>query len=416
MRLNRLTLIEWITAAMLLVYPSAMLTIKGGMNGILILMLLFIIVVRLFRPGAMRATGWESRWTAYVIAMSGMTVAIFLSQVVNGDITAHPHDAPSRYWLCIPVLFFLLRTRPEVIHVVQYAFPLAAILGWGLPHEVDPWGRTGLGTMDLVRFGDIELLLGTLSILSLNWTGRDAMPVRALKLMGFVAGITASIYSGTRGGWLAVPVFMVIVFYFSRARVSPRVLAASSLAVLLGSALAYTFNETVHKRVGAFQADIRAFKQGDRDTSLGIRWELYGAAFEIISKKPLFGIGPVALPEHLKEMKAEGRLTALATEVGSGEIHSDILSKTVGMGLFGAVSILAVYLVPLWLFWRAAGREHGDKKRAGMMGIVFVTGFMVFGMTAEILNLTMTTAFYGFTVATLLAACYNETRRTALAT
>ena len=41
------------------------------------------------------------------------------------------------------------------------------------------------------------------------------------------------------------------------------------------------------------------------------------------------------------------------------------------------------------------------------MGVVFVGGFLVFGLTAEILNLTLAIAFYSFTLAVLLAYCYN---------
>jgi hypothetical protein len=39
--------------------------------------------------------------------------------------------------------------------------------------------------------------------------------------------------------------------------------------------------------------------------------------------------------------------------------------------------------------------------------MVFVSGIFVFGLTVEFLNLTMAAAFYSFTVAALLAACYN---------
>jgi hypothetical protein len=46
-------------------------------------------------------------------------------------------------------------------------------------------------------------------------------------------------------------------------------------------------------------------------------------------------------------------------------------------------------------------------RKAGLLGLVFVSGFIVFGLTSEALNLTMATAFYALTVAVLLAACLN---------
>lgn len=46
-------------------------------------------------------------------------------------------------------------------------------------------------------------------------------------------------------------------------------------------------------------------------------------------------------------------------------------------------------------------------RHSGMLGLLFVSGFMVFGLTVEVLNLTMAAAFYSLTVAVLLAACLN---------
>jgi len=110
---------------------------------------------------------------------------------------------------------------------------------------------------------------------------------------------------------------------------------------------------------------------------------------------------------QMQPMREAGELTPLAAEVGRGEVHSDLLSKTVGMGIFGLASMLAVYAVPFGLFWHATAMVSSIKRRAGVLGIIFVSGFMVFGLTVEILNLTMATAFYSFTIAVLLAACYN---------
>ena len=69
--------------------------------------------------------------------------------------------------------------------------------------------------------------------------------------------------------------------------------------------------------------------------------------------------------------------------------------------------MLSIYLVPFRLFYHAMHSVSNQVRQAGMMGLVFVSGFMVFGLTVEVLNLTMAAAFYSLTVAVLLAACYN---------
>lgn len=77
------------------------------------------------------------------------------------------------------------------------------------------------------------------------------------------------------------------------------------------------------------------------------------------------------------------------------------------MGVFGLIAILASYFVPFRLFWQATKSTSTQIRRAGILGITFVSGFIIFGLTAETLSLTMATAFYSFTVAVLLAVCFN---------
>src|SRR4030065_283894 len=93
----------------------------------------------------------------------------------------------------------------------------------------------------------------------------------------------------------------------------------------------------------------------------------------------------------MQPMEEAGKLTYLDAVYGRGEVHNDILSKAAGMGVF----------------WRATKSALAQVRSAGFLGLAFVSGFFVFGLTVEILNLTMATAFYSFTVAVLLAACYN---------
>jgi O-antigen ligase len=127
----------------------------------------------------------------------------------------------------------------------------------------------------------------------------------------------------------------------------------------------------------------------------------------VFLRHPVFGAGPEGFALETKQMVEAGKLSLEAARLGNAEVHNDILSKTAGMGIFGLFAILAIYLVPFRLFWRATGSSLMQIRRAGILGITFVSGFFVFGLTVEILDLTMATAFYSFTVAVLLAACYN---------
>lgn len=397
--------IEKAATLLLLIYPTLMLTVKGGMNAGLLFMLLLTLMVWVARPIGMNAVVWRREWSIYAAAMFAMSAALFISQSHLQNYTAHPYDAASRYWLAIPVFLLFQRLRLNVFTVLQFAFPVAAITGFLLTRDMG--SRSGIGTLDLIHFGNFELLLGVLSLFSIDWFGRDKFPLRILKVLGFIAGLAASFDSGSRGGWLAIPVFIAIFIYFKTARITPRMIVSMVIAAILAVTLLYSLNTTVHQRVSALASDIATYDQGNRDTSTGIRWQLYKAAVDVFSRNPVFGVGPKGFALEMQPMMEAGKITSTAAELGRAEVHNDILSKAAGMGVFGLIAILAIYFVPFGLFWRVTTSASAQVKRAGILGLTFVSGFFVFGLTVEFLNLTLVTAFYSFTVAVLLAACYN---------
>ncbi|VVC82123.1 O-antigen ligase family protein [Sideroxydans sp. CL21] len=403
-----LLLVEKVASLLLLAYPTLMLAVKGGMNGAFLLMLLLALAVRITRPAGMDKTVWRSEWTIYGISMVAMSAAILISQSYHHNYSAHSYDGASRYWLAIPVFLLLRRLNLKIFEMLQVAFPAAAILGFVLAKKLSegPEIRSGIETLDLIHFGDFELILAMLSLLGINWMGRDGLALKIIKISGFIAGVAASFASGSRGGWLAIPIFVAIFIYFYTAKSLKLIISIATIGTL-STLLFYSLNSTFHQRVNELTSEVAALSHGNQDTSTGIRWQLYKAAVEIFSRHPVFGVGPDGFAQEMTPMMEEGKITPVAAQLGRGEVHNDILNKAVGMGLFGLAAIIAVYLVPIWLFWKATRSVSAQVKRGGVLGIVFVSGFFVSGLTVEILNLTMAIAFYSFTVAVLLAFCYN---------
>lgn len=397
--------VEISAALLLLSYPTLMLVVKGGMNGVFLAMLLLALLVGVIRPASMNAVTWRREWTIYSSAMVALSIAICISQIAHQKYSGHPYDAASRFWLAIPVFMLLRRLRQNVFVVLQYAFPMAAIVGYLLAKDYDLDGRLRMFALNAIPYGNFEIALGMLSLLSIDWLGRDKRLVRILKLCGFTAGLAASLASGSRGGWMAIPVFLVIYIYFKTGRVSARMLLYSLIAGVLVFTLLYSFHDRFSQRVNVFKTEVTMFNQ--EFSSLTNRWRLYKAAVEIFLHQPITGVGPEGFALQMQPMMEAGKLTYLDAVYGRGEVHNDILSKAAGMGIFGLIAILAIYVVPFRMFWKATRSALPHVKRAGFLGVTFVSGFFVFGLTVEILNLTMATAFYSFTVAVLLAVCYN---------
>lgn len=393
---------------LLLVFPILMLTVLGGMNAVLFVCVLIALLVRLHPPRLLAKTEWRSEWWPYVIAMFAVTAAILIIQTYHQNFSAPHYDGPARYWLAIPVFLLLYRLDLRVFDTLQYAFPIAAIVGWVFAND-NIYGEAGISLplLDKIRYGDSMLLLSVLSLLSIDWLSKDVLYLRVLKWSGFGVGLLAAFQSGTRGALLAIPVFVVIYLIFRGKRTSLKSILSGFIlgGIVIGGS--YLASSTVQSRLQQMGADVTNFSQGNRDTSTGIRWQLYSAAVEIIAEHPIFGVGTGGYALQMEPMAAAGKITPMAAELGRGEVHNDILKKTADMGVFGFTALMAVYLVPFWMFRKASRSDSLQIRRAGLMGMFFVSGFMVFGLTAEILNLTMTISFYSFTIAVLLAYCHN---------
>jgi len=402
---NYLRYIETTARILLLVFPVLMLTVLGGMNAVLFASVLIALLVKLHPPRSLVKTEWRSQWWPYVITMFAVTVAILISQTYHQNFGAPHYDGPARYWLAIPVFLLFYRLNLRVFDTLQFAFPIAAITGWFFAEDIGA-GVT-LPLIDKIRYGDSMLMFSMLSLLSIDWLSRDVLYLRALKWAGFLFGLVATLQSGTRGALLAIPVFVAIYLISRGIRLSMKSILGSLALGILVIAGAYISNSTVQNRMQEMATEVTTFDQGNRDTSTGIRWQLYTAAVEIILEHPVFGVGTGGYALQMAPMVAEGKITPIAAEYGRGEVHNDLLKKTADMGVFGLAALMAVYLVPFWMFQKASKSDSMQIQRAGVMGMLFVSGFMVFGLTAEVLNLTMTISFYSFTIAVLLAYCHN---------
>jgi len=129
-----------------------------------------------------------------------------------------------------------------------------------------------------------------LSLLSIDKFSCDKWFWVGLKILGFVAGITASFASGSRGGWLAIPLLLGLLIYFNTGKKSLRLIGFSSLALLLILGWVLVGQSGVNQRLDALKNDAEIYRY-NRDTSTGIRWQLHKAAVDVFVRHPIFGVG-----------------------------------------------------------------------------------------------------------------------------
>ena len=162
--------------------------------------------------------------------------------------------------------------------------------------------RSGRLTSDPIRLADTALILGFLALI-----GVFAAPPRRrwLYLLGPLLALLAIFLTGSRGAIFAAPAMLVVaVFTFLRSKVSALLISVALMVVLV--ALLGLADRLAGARSSTLLIILQSFASGDTvaDRNLGIRVELYRAAFTAFFDAPLIGHGWARL------MSAPGRIPA----------------------------------------------------------------------------------------------------------
>lgn len=402
------TRLEYVFGVILLCYPALLFLIRGGMNGALFLLTILSLYLLINRKAYKSKLDTVDKY--FSIAMASGLIVIFVSQLYHHDLIARYFDSDARFLLAIPVLLALRHINIKMLSIMQYAFPLGAIAALVAALVTNPGVTTDASTsfMNQIHLGDMALLLGFLSLFSVNWIRMDHPIVKLLKIIGLIAGLSISVLSGARGGWIAIPVFVFVFIYFrTNGKPFNKLLLAMLLIGVVGL-LGYFFIEPIRQRLWMIYSDLSLFSGGNEDTSIGVRLQLWNAAFHLIAQNPVFGVGAAGFGSAMDGLSASGLITPIAAGFGKQEVHNEILAHTVRFGIFGLASTISVYFVPFVIFLRAARSKIHQQNVAAMMGMCVTLGFFVFGLTVETFDLKMTAAFYSLTVAVLLAIATHD--------
>lgn len=174
-----------------------------------------------------------------------------------------------------------------------------------------------------------------------------------------------------------------------------------TVAMLLG--MVYGLSGTVRERVGEVSSDLTQYTQGYRDTSVGIRLQLYEAASTLIAEHPVLGLGGDGFRDKMTSMAQKGALTPKAAAFGEGEVHNQLLAYMANYGIVGGLALLAIYIVPAIFFAAKLKSASRTTRRTALMGLSFVLMFFVFGLTVETFDLKSTVSFYATMLAVLAA-------------
>ncbi|MFD1557794.1 O-antigen ligase family protein [Paraburkholderia silviterrae] len=396
----------WSAAVLLFLAPAVNLVWQGGTGYCFFALLAMALYmgVRYRSVSGYFSVLRDYPW--YVVGMCGLVLAIFVQQLVYGIWAPRQFDAYSRFALAIPI-FLMLRQMPAR-HFRALGWGCAAgalVLGaLALAHRpVGGWtdaDRLNNDYTNAIPYGDTALLLAFLSVFTIGWDGKHRRLTAWLKFAALVAGGFSSYSTGTRGGWLAIPVFVVMLGvqygWFANFK---RFALASSVVVLGAAALLST--PRIEQRVHDFVADVSMLSKGNPDTSTGIRLELWRASARLYAQHPIYGVGKGRLESSMSQLAKQGLMPSGAV---NERAHSDFFSTLAESGSIGLLFLFVFYYGSTVYFWRRRRSTDAFIRTAAWSGMAVSASTIVFGLTIDVLVPIMVTVLVALLTATFLAA------------
>lgn len=336
-------------------------------------------------------------------------VAIFLGQIFDGRLIASYYDSPAHILICIFVLLAAEKNSNNAVKWMSYIFPLALIIAL-IYILIAPnlfWGATRLTTdaLDPLMFGSLSLTFGLLSLVSIKLDACHSKWLIVYKLIGFAAGIYLSIASGSRTGWIALPIVGIIWLYVERYKFTllTRILAILIIVVVLFTT--YSTSSSVRQRFNDAFRDLSSYQWNpitpNADTSVGARISFLRIAVFLFENKPLSGWGDgkfqiVLNDPNLNFANAETKRIALAAG-----FHNDIAANMVRSGIWGLVATITLFATPAIFFVRNLNSQYKNQRDLAFLALTFLSCQFVSSISMEIFTLKYSASFYGLMIAIL---------------
>ncbi|QOY93837.1 O-antigen ligase family protein [Massilia sp. UMI-21] len=322
-------------------------------------------------------------------------------------------DTPSRMFFGLSALMLVVLARPP--RAVLWWGVIAGALG-ALPFVayqrlVQGIERPG-GWLNAITFGDIALCLALVA-LAAAIDYRHSTRKAIFPALGALAGLGATVLSGTRGGWIALVLAAILFLTYARLLQSRRVrlLLVGSFALFASTFFIPAFG--LQQRVGQGVHDVQTWLDGGSALSnVGIRLELWTGARTVIAEHPLFGLDPTSVRAELRKLAERGVIQDVVLPFE--HLHNDLLQALASGGVFGLLAYAGILAAPFAFFARAVGQGAGPGGRRAsqgfapaLAGMLVVLSYFSFGLTEVIFWSLKGSMFYVLMVALLMGFCLN---------
>ena len=265
-----------------------------------------------------------------------------------------------------------------------------------------------------IIFGDLALLMGAMSVAGMGWFKLKGRLFVIIPIVAAVMGLLASFLSQSRGGWISIPVIVLILLWFFSAQVPRWKLGVGLVMLVISLVVIYQLPQTgVERRVAITFNELSEYFSTDtshmsHETAIGSRFEMWQASLQIFRDNPLIGVGWGHYQENAQILVEKGlRHKTVGDWVHP---HNQFLSSMVAGGVIGLIATLALFAIPALIFIRVI-RSHdrsNDAHRFALAGLIMIVGFAVFNLSESFLERSRTVGFFVFYLAVCMAGIHEK--------
>lgn len=397
-------------------FPITYLTVRHGVHVSLYLLLMLSIFHWIFISKNKLEFFYDRASLLILLSLASLLLATAITQLTRQDLLWRSFDGPSRIFFAGLVFIYLKNTQISFINILERVIPiglfvLLAVLTLN-PETSAQWGgRLASKFVDPNSLGSQVMILSMLCLVSIR--SNDSIFGNILKFTGAIIGLYISLYAGSRGGWVAFPFLAILILYLKISNLSikskwqkPMIAILALLILIIFYSIFYKDINPLSIRIDHALNDIRgAFLNENYNTSVGARiamWKI--SLLTLVPMAGFTGFGEGSMGSIVSSLNLDSQKFADPIfHLSNTGPHSDLLSKLLSMGYVGGAAYLATLMIPWVFFWKNKCNPQANIRIAAHIGLCFVAGVFICGLSNEMLSLKYLSTFYGLLVACLMA-------------
>ena len=375
--------------------------------GILVLLMIGLFMWKYPKPYLVAEVSGLKKLT--IFSFIAYPAFVFISLLIHQQwsIFDNELDNPLRFVYVIPIFLLLSKIKLDERWVIT-AFSFGAI-AIGINSILSfTGGRVGLSYGNPISMGNVATALAVISLIVGIGSPKFHFGWRFISFVALLLGVSASLLSGTKGGWISL--FMVAMYglYVWRATYLKKV-AVVGLALFTLFIFDGVMKNLPSSRLVIFKQNIECFVEDPRSQcgmgSFGVRVWMNLAGVNNFLNHPIIGSGLDSTIATLDQAKKDDLIPSNVSSFN--HLHNDLVEIISQMGLVGFVGYAFLFGGFSWVSvkLRKLSNDENPWAVATLMNTVL---FLEFGVTQATLTHASTITYFAFSNALLIGMAFRH--------